>query len=238
MKKRTPARQKAIELAKYLRKEQLDYTYLKEVFRYLRKELEIKVTVEPKEQKEVYIPTEEEIQKYYQAVWQSKDTQNMVIIKTLLYTGIRVGELIRVKINEVDLSNCQITIKSTRVGGTDRMVPIPLGFREVLAMHIQMSIKKGAEYLFESSWKKPYTDRGIRKISARYSKTAGIKTSISPRVLRNFLFAWMKKNNVDDVLIQPYSGHKHLDSLEKYNKLASFSEAKKEYEKVIRKFPV
>jgi integrase/recombinase XerD len=62
MKKRTPARQKAIELAKYLRKEQLDYTYLKEVFRYLRKELEIKVTVEPKEQKEVYIPTEEEIQ--------------------------------------------------------------------------------------------------------------------------------------------------------------------------------
>ena len=100
MKKRTPARQKAIELAKYLRKEQLDYTYLKEVFRYLRKELEIKVTVERKEQKEVYIPTEEEIQKYYQAVWQSKDTQNMVIIKTLLYTGIRVGELIRVKINE------------------------------------------------------------------------------------------------------------------------------------------
>ena len=231
MKKRTPARQKAIELAEYLRKEQLDYTYLKEVFRYLRKELEIKVTVEPKEQKEVtvepkeqkevYIPTEEEIQKYYQAVWQSKDTQNMVIIKTLLYTGIRVGELIRVKINEVDLSNCQITIKSTRVGGTDRMVPIPLGFREVLVMHIQMSIKKGAEYLFESSWKKPYTDRGIRKISARYSKTAGIKTSISPRVLRNFLFAWMKKNNVDDVLIQPYSGYKHLDSLEKYNKLSS-----------------
>ena len=54
MKKRTPARQKAIELAKYLRKEQLDYTYLKEVFCYLRKELEIKVTVEPKEQKEVY----------------------------------------------------------------------------------------------------------------------------------------------------------------------------------------
>lgn len=238
MKKRTPARQKAIELAKYLRKEQLDYTYLKEIFRYLRKELEVQVTVQPKEKKEMYIPTEEEIQKYYQAVWQSKDMQNMIIIKTLLYTGIRVGELIRIKLEDVDLSNCQITIKSTRIGGTDRIVPIPIGFREVLAMHLEMSIKKGAEYLFESSWKKSYTDRGIRKISEHYSKSAGIKTNISPRALRNFLFTWMKKNDIDDALIQPYSGHKHVESLERYNKSANFTEAKVEYEKVIRKFPV
>lgn len=238
MKKRTPARQKAIELAKYLRKEQLDYTYLKEIFRYLRKELEVQVTVQPKEKKEMYIPTEEEIQKYYQAVWQSKDMQNMIIIKTLLYTGIRVGELVRIKLEDVDLSNCQITIKSTRIGGTDRIVPIPVGFLELLAMHLEMSRKKGAEYLFESSWKKPYTDRGIRKISAQYSKSAGIKTNISPRVLRNFLFTWMKKNNIEDALIQPYSGHKRVESLDKYTKPANFTEAKEEYEKIIKKFPV
>ena len=64
----------------------------------------------------------------------------------------------------------------------------------------------GAEYLSESSSKKFYTDRGIRKILSQYSKKAGIKTNISPRALRNFLFAWMKKNDIDDALIQPYSG--------------------------------
>ncbi len=238
MKKRTPARKKALELAEYLRKEILDYDYLKQIFRYLRDILEIKVTVEAKEKKEVYIPTEEEIQKYYQAVWESNNTQNMIIIKSLLYTGIRVGELIRIKLEDVDLAKSEIIIKSTRIGGTDRIVPIPSVFREVLAMHIKMSTNKSAEYLFESTWKKPYTDRGIRKITTQYSKIAGIKANISPRVLRNFLFTWMKKNNIEDALIQPYSGYKNIESLEKYNKLATFSEAKEEYEKVIRKFPV
>lgn len=48
----------------------------------------------------------------------------------------------------------------------------------------------------------------------------------------------MKKNEVEDALIQPYSGHKHIDSLEKYGKLATFKQAKEEYEKIISKFPV
>ena len=164
----------------------------------------------------------------------------MVIVKTLLYTGIRFGELIRVKLDEVDLSNGQITIASTstREGGTSRIVPIPQIFKEILAMHIDASKKKNAEYLFDSNWKRPYTDRGIRKISAQYSKAAGIKVNISPNTLRNFLFTWMKENKVEDALIQPYSGHKHIDSLEKYGKLATFKQAKEEYEKIIRKFPV
>ena len=51
------------------------------------------------------------------------------------------------------------------------------------------------------------------------------------------LFTWMKKRGVDDALIQPYSGHKSRQSLEVYSKL-SITEAKKEYEKVIRDFPV
>ena len=46
----------------------------------------------------------------------------------------------------------------------------------------------GALFLFESSWKKPYSDRGVRKILARYTHVAGITASISPHTLRHFLF--------------------------------------------------
>ena len=104
-------------------------------------------------------------------------------------------------------------------------------------MHIERNKEKGATYLFESSWKRPYSVRGIRKILVQYSMTAGMKKSISPHKLRHFLFTWMKKQGVDDALIQPYSGHKSRQSLEVYFKL-SITEAKKEYEKVIRDFPV
>ncbi|RAL24161.1 hypothetical protein DL897_10780 [Thermoflavimicrobium daqui] len=34
--------------------------------------------------------------------------------------------------------------------------------------------RKGAIYFFESSWKKKYTDRGIRKILHKYSNQAGM----------------------------------------------------------------
>ena len=75
-------------------------------------------------------------------------------------------------------------------------------------------------FLFESSWKKPYSDRGVRKILARYTQAAGITASISPHTLRRFLFTWLKTQGIDDALIQPYSGHATRTSLEIYSRLA------------------
>ena len=78
---RTPARQKAQQLAQYLRAEQPDYGYLKEVFRHLRLELGVEV---PKsgQKKLPIVPTEAEIQRYYEVVWQARNVQDMLIIKT------------------------------------------------------------------------------------------------------------------------------------------------------------
>ena len=148
--KRTSAPAKARQLAKQLRNERPDYFYLKEVFKYLRKELDVKV--EKTSKKLPYVPTESEIKQYYKEVWESKNMQNMVIVKTLLYTGIRVGELVKVKIENVDLDNLTITILNGK-GGKDRVVPFPSMFKEVLAMHITNLTNNGAKYLFESKRK-------------------------------------------------------------------------------------
>src|SRR5438552_4077445 len=105
---RTPARKKARELAKYLRAEQPDYAYLKSVFYHLRRELEVAV---PHAEKSLpYVPSEEEIRRYYAAVWEGHDLQDAVMIKLLLYTGVRVGELVNIKLTEVDTGKCQIRI--------------------------------------------------------------------------------------------------------------------------------
>ena len=122
-------------------------------------------------------------------------------------------------------------------GKKDRIVPYPTGFREILAIHVDNSIKNKQTNLFESSWKKPYTDRGIRKILEKYTEKAGIEHSISPHKLRHFLFTWMKKQGVDDALIQPYSGHESRQSLEIYSKL-SLNDAQPTYDSKIKDFPV
>jgi integrase/recombinase XerD len=154
----------------------------------------------------------------------------------MLYTGVRVSELINIKLSDVDLDSCQIRINKGK-GNKDRIVPFPNGFMEVLAVHMDSAKKEKATYLFESSWKKPYSDRGIRKIMQKFTDEAGIENSISPHKLRHFLFTWMKKRGVDDALIQPYSGHERRDSLEIYSKL-SLVDCQKEYESQIKDFPI
>ena len=233
---RTLVRDKAKQFSKLLKKEQPDYNYLREVFRHIRKEMGIKVNSGQQPKKLPYVPTEEEIDKYYQAVWKSRNMKYVVIVKTLIYTGARVSELISIKLSDVDLDNCQIRITKGK-GSKDRIVPFPKAFVEVLAVHMEGAKKDKATYLFESSWKKPYYDRGIRKIMEKYTAEAGIEHSISPHKLRHFLFTWMKRRGVDDAFIQPYSGHENRHSLEIYSKL-SFSDCQEKYENQIKNFPI
>lgn len=110
-------------------------------------------------------------------------------------------------------------------------------FKETLALHTANTRQKTASSLFESSWAKPYSDRGIRKILEKYSKSAGIGQNISPHKLRHFLFTWLKTKGIDDALIQPYSGHETRQSLEVYSKL-SLSQAQDRYDENIKDFPV
>jgi integrase/recombinase XerD len=231
---RTPAKRKARELAKHLRGERPDYAYLKDVFRHLRAELDVTVQREPKALP--YVPTEAEIRRYYQTVWAARRGGDIILIKTLLYTGVRVAELVRIRLDEVDLDTCRIHITEGK-GGKDRTVPYPDSFKETLALHIDAQHAKGASFLFESSWKKPYSTRGVRALLARYAAKAGFEHNMPPHRLRHFLFTWLKTQGIDDALIQPYSGHETRTSLEIYSRL-SITDAQHAYNDVIDRFPI
>ena len=232
--KRKPIAQRAKQIAKLIKEERPDYHYMRTLFQLVRKELDIVVL--RKGVKIPYVPTEEELQRFYTTVWQSRNMQHVLIVKILVYTGVRVSEFVKIKIRDVDFESCQIRITQGK-GKKDRIVPFSSKFKEVLAVHAEAMTKKGAIYLFESIRKKPFSDRGIRKIMEQYAKEAGLTKPISPHKLRHFLFTWIKKQGIDDALIQPYSGHESRQSLEIYSKL-SITDAQAAYERVINKFPI
>lgn len=231
---RTPTKNIVKKMSKILRDERPDYIYLRDLFKKIREELGIEVTTKAK--KLPYVPTENELKRYYSIVWQARNTKHMVLIRILLYTGIRVQELVSIKIGDIDFDRCQIRVIQGK-GSKDRIVPFPYDFRETLMLFVNSEQAKGARYLFESNRKQPFTTRGIRKILADYATEAGIQQSMSPHKMRHFLFTWLKKQGIDDALIQPYSGHETRQSLEIYSKL-SLSEAQEAYDKAIGKFPV
>lgn len=232
--KRTPIAKKAKQIAKLIRGDRPDYHYMRNLFQLVRKELDVGVL--RKGLKIPYVPTEEELHRFYTTVWQSRNMQHVLMVKVLVYTGVRVSEFIKIKISDIDFEACQIRINQGK-GKKDRIVPFSSNFKEVLAVHAESMTNKGAIYLFESIRKKPYTDRGIRKIVSHYAKEAELTKPISPHKLRHFLFTWLKKQGIDDALIQPYSGHESRQSLEIYSKL-SITDAQAAYERVINKFPI
>ncbi|MGI8411561.1 MAG: tyrosine-type recombinase/integrase [Solirubrobacteraceae bacterium] len=79
--------------------------------------------------------------------------------------------------------------------------------------------------------------RGVRAMLARYAKQAGLPHNMPPHRLRHFLFTWLKTQGIDDVLIQPYSGHARRKSLEIYSRIA-LTDAQASYDDTIVRFPV
>ena len=65
---------------------------------------------------------------FYEAVWQVRNPQHMVLIKLLLFTGLRNRELAPVRRQDVDLDHCQIRVVQGK-GGKDRSVLFPISFR-------------------------------------------------------------------------------------------------------------
>ena len=128
-----------------------------------------------------------------------------MLIKTLFYTGVRVSELVNIRISDVDLERCQIRIQHGK-GASSRLTPFPSQFRELLGLHLSQMREKKASYLFKSSRRHKYSDRGVRKMLARYTTAAGITRSLSPHKWRHFLFTWLKKQGIDDAALPALFG--------------------------------
>jgi integrase len=84
------------------------------------------------------------MRRYYQVVWQTRNFGDMVLIKTLFYTGVRVSELVHIRLVDVDLDRCQIRINQGK-GGKDRLVPFPDPFKETLALHMAPPAREGGD---------------------------------------------------------------------------------------------
>ena len=228
--------QRAKQVAQIIKIDKPDYYYLKELFRGIRKELGIKRQTQPK--KLPYVPSAEEIKQYYDVVWDNQNKKHMVMIRLLLYTGMKIGELVRIKIGDVKLQKCIVIIQGDGKDDKERVVPFYDNFKQALSEYIVERKKTNGEYLFESNWKAPFSPQGIRSILSEYINLAKMKKTITPGKLRHFLFLWMKEQKLDDDLIKYYSGNESQESLKIYDKLLTSNTKNSDHNKIMRGFPI
>ena len=173
---RIPPKEMAKKLVKFLRPNRPDYLYLKQVFKHTRQMLEVNVEKSRKRLPELL--TDSELVAFYEAVWNARNPSHLVI-KLLIYTGIRNAELISVQIKDVDLTNCAVRIEQGK-GKKNRYVLFPMSYRGELAQYIEKQKRAGAKFLFESNRLASFSTRRIRQIIKHYADGSGIEKRVYP----------------------------------------------------------
>lgn len=232
---RIPPKTMAKQVANLLRKQRPDPGYVKKVFQYVREDLGLKGgKVQSKRLPELL--TEKELNRFYQAVWQASNRMHMIMLKLLLFTGIRNEELANLTLKEVDLDSMRIRINQGK-GGKDRYVLFPPYFRGELAQYVSIQKEKGAVYLFESNRMSKFTTRWIREIVKKYARKAEIEKRIHPHLFRHQILTYLTSKGIVDAKIQLISGHKNRESLSVYQDL-SLTDVENEYWEAMKDFPI
>jgi site-specific recombinase XerD len=150
--------------------------------------------------------TDTELVAFYEAVWNARQLTHGVMLKLLIFTGIRNGELVRLRLTDVDLQNCQVRIEQGK-GHKDRYVLFPSSFRGELAQYMERQRTEGATYLFESNRRQPYSPRRLRQIVKQYAMAAGIEKRVYPHLFRHQVITYLTKQDIISPKLQLLSAN-------------------------------
>ncbi len=232
---RTSPKEMANQVADLLREQHPDAHYVKRVFQHVRDSLELKGKI-ARSKRLPELMTDEELNRFYKSVWHTSNRTHMIMLKLLLYTGIRNEELVNISISDVDIDALKIRISHGK-GDKERYVLFPKYFCGELAQYLIVQKENDAVYLFESNRKSKFTTRWIREIVKKYAKMAGIAKRIHPHLFRHQILTYLTSKGIVDAKIQLISGHKSRESLSIYQDL-SLADISKEYWDVMKDFPV
>lgn len=216
---------KIVHVARQHRLSYEDFVY---VCQQVRLKLKLKKTRTEKRLPEILSLAD--LKKFFKTVQKCGDLQHELMLKLLLYTAVRVSELVNIRVGDVDVDDCKIFIDSGK-GNKDRYILFPSSFR--LALKSYLDARPDNVYLFESRLKQPYTARRIQQIVREYTDIAGLQRTVHPHLLRHQMLTFLTAQGLSDAKIQLISGHESRKSLELYQHL-SLESVEKEYQQAVR----
>ena len=160
------------------------------------------------------------------------DYRNKAMLETLYGTGIRISELINIKLSDIDFAECYIRI--TGKGSKERITPFNDVCKEFLEKYINeyrnfILKTKQSEFLFVNSNGSRISRQGFFKILKEICLKQGINKNVSPHLLRHSFATHLLNNGADLRIIQELLGHSDLSTTQIYTEVLN-EKLKKDYE--------
>lgn len=149
--------------------------------------------------------------------------RDALILEMLYSTGIRVSELVNIKIKDINTNDRQIKILGK--GNKERYVFFGKICLEKLNNYLKNGRpylnKKNIDYLFLNKRSNQLSDRSVRQVIDEVAKKAELKMDISPHVLRHTFATHMLNEGADLKSVQELLGHENLSTTSIYTHVSN-----------------
>ena len=136
--------------------------------------------------------------------------RNRLILEVLYASGVRVSELVNIKLKDINDEEIKVLGK----GNKERITRIGDYAKEILELYLsdgyKVLNKENSEYLFLNNNGKQLTTRGIRFILDEIIKNTNVKKKISPHMLRHSFATHLLNEGCDILSVQELLGHESL----------------------------
>lgn len=152
------------------------------------------------------------------------DQRNLLILEMLYATGVRVMELVNIKISDIDRYNNSIKIFGK--GSKERMVFYGAYASDVLDLYLKdgrgkLSCGKDSEYLFLNKNGGVLSTRYVRKMIDDVVRKCGIDYHISPHTIRHTFATDMLNAGCDLMSVKELLGHSSIDTTSIYTHVSN-----------------
>ena len=147
------------------------------------------------------------------------DIRMLAVIELLLQTGIRIGELAKLRVEDVNFDNSPTIHVPPEEGTVERIVPLIKPAAEAVSKYLEVRFKTPNHALFVTKTGRPLLIRNIRTAIDRYFRIAGIKEA-KVNDLRHTWVAHQLQSGVSLVTVSKLAGHKRLSTTERYLQFA------------------
>ena len=161
--------------------------------------------------------------------------RDQCILELMYASGIRVSELINIKVEDIDIANRILRVLGK--GKKERIVPFNKTTQKILKQYIltyreniivQNPLAINEPYLFLSLKGKKYTTRGIEYIFKQIESKTGCYYGLHPHLLRHSFATHLLEGGADLRVIQELLGHESLNTTQIYTHVSD-EQMKKEF---------
>ncbi|MDF9795357.1 integrase/recombinase XerD [Catalinimonas alkaloidigena] len=149
---------------------------------------------------------------------QVDNLKHQAILQTIYGCGLRLSELIHLRIKDIDSQRMIVIIKHGK-GAKDRIVPLSEKLLKLLRRYYLAYRPK--EYLFEGQFGGKYGKSSVQQILRRARKAAGIQKNATVHTLRHSYATHLLEAGTDLRYIQVLLGHNSSKTTEIYTHVSS-----------------